>query len=151
MSTTTPAPDPSAAAVGDVTLAEVAVAEAETVAEAAVSAPADTILARELAALVGAVPGVTALYPARSAPASLVSAVLAAAARGPATAAAAIAEPVAVSGAPEALSISVTIGVDPSASAAELCRTVHDRLRDHLAAAGLPPAAGIRVHVGAIG
>lgn len=133
MSLTTPAPEPSEAA------------------EAPAEVLGDTALARELAALVSAVPGVTALYPARSAPASLVSAVLAAAARGPATAAAAIAEPVAVSGDPDALSISVTIGVDPSASAAELCRTVHDRLRDHLAAAGLPPAAGIRVHVGAIG
>ncbi|WP_440709518.1 hypothetical protein [Herbiconiux sp. YIM B11900] len=147
MSLTTPAPEPSEAPATTAALAGTDAAAAEP----AGTNPAERNLARELAALVSAVPGVTALYPARSAPASLVSAVLAVAARGPATAAAAIAEPVAVSGEPDALSISVTIGVDASASAAGLCRTVHDRLRDHLAVTGLPPAASIRVHVGAIG
>lgn len=119
-------------------------------------------LARELEAVVAAVPGVVMLYPPQSSPVVAVISIVSQVARSE------MPPLVAVSGdvsekpgvedtdvrAPEqavgGLSVAVTIGVSESVSAAETCRAVYSAIVEHLAASGHAPARTVSVLVGAI-
>jgi len=114
-------------------------------------------LARELEAVVEAVPGVVMLYPAHSAPVVAVVSLVTRVAGSELPPLVVVSGEVqdalagALTGSDDAgLTVAVTIGVSESVSAAETCRAVYSAIVAHLAEAALAPASSVTVLVGAI-
>lgn len=102
--------------------------------------------AEQLATIVGSVPGVDELYPARPVLVGIVKEVIGALTQKPSTP-----DLVAVTESSAGVTASVSIGVEDVDAATEVCRRVYDTIEEYFVAAGDPAVAAIEVTVARIG
>jgi len=109
------------------------------------STPSGPAFVDEIAALVGTVPGVMAIYTAQPVVAQTVKATVSALIGEPATA-----QRIHVADTPEGVDVSLHIGVAATDAAADVCRSVYDAVEANLTAAG-QEIMRISIKVGRIG